>query len=129
MWNPYCFVNITSEKRVIDSDKRYTNSHKKGQEIEKKEGLNSGDGFKLGISMEVVEVEPEITPEELLEQAKLEAQQIISEDEILTAQSEDIRALADLVEAVLEEGSFCVIGNENAIRKEEHLFMNIRNLN
>ena len=50
-------------------------------------------------------------------------------DEILNAQSEDIRALADLVEAVLQEGSFCVIGNENAIRKEEHLFMNIRNLN
>ncbi len=50
-------------------------------------------------------------------------------DEILNAQAEDIRALADVIEAVLEDGHFCVIGNENAIRKEEHLFMNIRNLN
>uniref|UniRef100_UPI004056A0CF insulinase family protein n=1 Tax=Agathobacter sp. TaxID=2021311 RepID=UPI004056A0CF len=50
-------------------------------------------------------------------------------DEILAAQAEDIQALADLIEAVLEEGNFCVIGNENAIRKEEQLFMNIRSLN
>lgn len=79
MWNPYYFVNITSEKRVIDSDKRYTDSHKKGQEKQIKEGFNSSDGFKVGIPMEVVEIEPEITPEELLEQARIEASQIISE--------------------------------------------------
>ena len=50
-------------------------------------------------------------------------------DEILNANTEDIRALADMIEAVLKDNNFCVIGNENAIRKEEHLFMHIRNVN
>lgn len=50
-------------------------------------------------------------------------------DEILTATQEDIRALADLVEAVLSDENICVIGNENNIRKEEAMFMNIKNLN
>ncbi len=43
-------------------------------------------------------------------------------DEILQAEPEDIRALAELVEAVLSDGQLCVVGNENAIRKEERLF-------
>ncbi len=50
-------------------------------------------------------------------------------DEILRATDADIRALADLVEAVLSDGNFCVIGNENNIQKEKELFMNIRSLN
>ena len=50
-------------------------------------------------------------------------------DEILNASQEDIRALADLVEAVLSDNNFCVLGNENNIRKEEELFMSIKNLN
>ena len=50
-------------------------------------------------------------------------------DQILYATQEDIRALADMIEAVLSDGNFCVLGNENAIRKEENMFMSIRNLN
>ena len=50
-------------------------------------------------------------------------------DEILNATDADIRALADIVQAVLSDGNFCVIGNENNIKKEEALFMNIRSLN
>ena len=50
-------------------------------------------------------------------------------NQILNATQEDIRALADMIEAVLGDDNFCVLGNENAIRKEEDMFMSIRNLN
>ena len=50
-------------------------------------------------------------------------------DQILHATQEDIRALAEMIEAVLSDGNFCVLGNENTIRQEEDMFMNIRNLN
>ena len=50
-------------------------------------------------------------------------------DEILNATDEDIRKLADLIEAVLSDGNLCVIGNENNIQKEKELFQNIRSLN
>ena len=49
-------------------------------------------------------------------------------DAILNATEEDIRALADMMEAVLSDENICVIGNENNIRKDEELFMNIRGL-
>ena len=77
--NQRYFINFDSEKRMIDSDKRYTASHKTQQAIGRMEGTSSAEGFKLGIPMEVVEVEPEVTPEELLQQARLEASQIIDE--------------------------------------------------
>ena len=50
-------------------------------------------------------------------------------NEILGATQEDIRALADMIEAVLSDGNFCVIGNEKNIRSEEEMFMGIRSLN
>ena len=50
-------------------------------------------------------------------------------DEILGATQEDIRALADMIEAVLSDGNFCVIGNEKNIRSEDEMFMGIRSLN
>lgn len=50
-------------------------------------------------------------------------------DEILGATDADIRNLADLIQAVLSDGNFCVIGNENNIQKEKELFKKIRNLN
>ena len=50
-------------------------------------------------------------------------------DEILNATEDDIRALADLIEAVLKGQNFCVLGNETNIRKEEDMFLNIRSLN
>ena len=49
-------------------------------------------------------------------------------DEILNATQEDIRNLADMIEAVLSDNNFCVVGNENMIRKEEDMFINIRSL-
>lgn len=49
-------------------------------------------------------------------------------DEILNAQLEDIRRLADLVEAVLKKDSICVIGNENMIKESAGLFENVEKL-
>lgn len=49
-------------------------------------------------------------------------------DEILYATPEDIRNLADLIAAVLEDDSLCVIGNENAIRAESGLFDSVQTL-
>ena len=49
-------------------------------------------------------------------------------NEILNAQPEDIRRLADLVEAVLKKDSICVIGNENMIKESAGLFENVEKL-
>ena len=49
-------------------------------------------------------------------------------NEILNAQPEDIRRLADLVETVLKKDSICVIGNENMIKESAGLFENIEKL-
>lgn len=49
-------------------------------------------------------------------------------NDILNAQPEDIRRLADLVEAVLKKDSICVIGNENMIKESAGLFENVEKL-
>lgn len=49
-------------------------------------------------------------------------------NEILNAQPEDIRRLADLVEAVLKKDCICVIGNENMIKESAGLFENVEKL-
>lgn len=49
-------------------------------------------------------------------------------NEILNAQPENIRRLADLVEAVLNKDSICVIGNENMIKESAGLFENVEKL-
>lgn len=49
-------------------------------------------------------------------------------NEILNAQPEDIRRLADLLEAVLKKDSICVIGNENMIKESAGLFENVEKL-
>lgn len=49
-------------------------------------------------------------------------------NEILNAKPEDIRRLADLVEAVLKKDSICVIGNENMIKESAGLFENVEKL-
>ena len=43
-------------------------------------------------------------------------------EEILEAGQEDIRALADVAEAVLAAGQVCVIGSEEAIDAEKEMF-------
>lgn len=49
-------------------------------------------------------------------------------DEILKATPEDIRMLAELVQSVLDDECLCVIGNENAIKNEKEMFMDIQAL-
>ena len=49
-------------------------------------------------------------------------------DEVLSATPEQIRALAPLVRSILEEQAICVIGNEEKIKADEDLFMNIQRL-
>lgn len=49
-------------------------------------------------------------------------------NQILDAEEKDIRALADIVEAVLKCNQFCVIGSEEKIEEQKNLFLEIRNL-
>ena len=49
-------------------------------------------------------------------------------DEILSAKPEDIRALADIAKATIEDNNLCVIGNEGLIEKNASLFKEIKNL-
>ncbi len=49
-------------------------------------------------------------------------------DEVINAEPENIRALADLIEAVLSDHNLCVIGNEDAVKKEKALFDTIEKL-
>lgn len=49
-------------------------------------------------------------------------------DEILSADVGSIRALADLVQAVLSSGNICVVGNEKKIEENKELFKEVKNL-
>ena len=49
-------------------------------------------------------------------------------DQVLDAAREDIRGLSGLVQAVLAEGSFCVVGNEEKIEANRELFGEVANL-
>ena len=46
-------------------------------------------------------------------------------NQILDATQEDIRALADVAEAVLKADQICVIGGEDRIEENSDLFMNV----
>ena len=48
--------------------------------------------------------------------------------EILGAQQEDIRALADVVEAVLAADQLCVIGSEEKIEEQKDMFGEVKTL-
>lgn len=48
--------------------------------------------------------------------------------EVLDATVKDIRALAEIVEAVLKENYFCVIGSEEKIEEQKELFMEVRSI-
>jgi Zn-dependent M16 (insulinase) family peptidase len=50
-------------------------------------------------------------------------------DEVLDADVEDIRALADAIEAALADNCIIAIGNEDAIEKDADLFDKIESLN
>ena len=49
-------------------------------------------------------------------------------DQILAATQEDLRQLADMIQAVLDDGYLCVIGNEDKIEEEKDMFMQVINL-
>ncbi len=49
-------------------------------------------------------------------------------DEILDAQPEDIRKLADLIDAVVKQGYLCVVGSESALSKHEELLNSVKPL-
>lgn len=49
-------------------------------------------------------------------------------NQILDANVEDIRALAPLIEAVLDQNQICVVGNEEEIEKERELFQEVKSL-
>lgn len=49
-------------------------------------------------------------------------------DEILNVTQEDIRNLADIVQAVLDTGALCVIGNDEQIKADRGMFGEIKNL-
>lgn len=51
-----------------------------------------------------------------------------SRNEILDAEPEQIRGLAEYIRAFMQDGYLCVVGNEQMIRAEEKLFMHIENL-
>ena len=46
--------------------------------------------------------------------------------QILEAGQEDIRALADIVQTVLDAGLICVIGSEEKIEQQKQLFEEVR---
>ena len=49
-------------------------------------------------------------------------------EEVLDATEEDIRALAEIVEAILKNNYFCVIGSEEKIEEQKNLFMELRSI-
>ena len=49
-------------------------------------------------------------------------------EQVLDATQEDIRALAPLLRAILDTGSFCVVGNEEKIEANRNLFGTVESL-
>ena len=48
--------------------------------------------------------------------------------QILDAQQDDIRALADVVKAMLDQNLLCVIGNEEKIEEQKDMFLEVKTL-
>lgn len=49
-------------------------------------------------------------------------------NQVIEAQQEDIRALAEMMEAVLRQENLCVIGAEDTLEAEAQMFMEVKNL-
>lgn len=49
-------------------------------------------------------------------------------DQVLATKVDDIRALKGHIDAILEDGYICVVGNEEAIKAESDRFMNLENM-
>lgn len=84
---PQYYLNIGSEKVIINADERFLNSKKgsvvtplneesMGQDVQMQE--ISEDSFMSGIAAEEVQLEPQPSAEEILEEAHAEAEMILS---------------------------------------------------
>ena len=49
-------------------------------------------------------------------------------DELLSCEQKDIRALAEYIDAIMEENAVCVVGNGQAIEENKEMFGKIENL-
>lgn len=49
-------------------------------------------------------------------------------DQVLNASAADIRALKGLIQSVLEDEDICVIGNEETLKNEKEMFLQLENL-
>ena len=49
-------------------------------------------------------------------------------EELIGTTADDINALAGIVEAIVNSGSFCVAGSEEKIEENRQMFMNVRKL-
>lgn len=49
-------------------------------------------------------------------------------DQVIGATKEDICGLKPLIESVLSDGNLCVIGNEDALKAQKEMFMELKNL-
>ncbi len=49
-------------------------------------------------------------------------------DQVLTATQEDVRALANVAKAVLEQSCLCVVGSETKLKEEKDLFQSVEQL-
>ena len=70
-------------------------------------GLNSLSAYMTGLTKEIMQKE---------------------RDELLSAQPEDIRALAEYIRAFLADECLCVVGNAEKIKDAEAMFMHVENL-
>lgn len=81
----YYVVNTENETRIINSDDRFRafGDNSASEEVEFPSSEEIIDGFIAGLDAEEIHLEPQITPEEILEQAYAEAEGILA-----TAQAE-----------------------------------------
>ena len=49
-------------------------------------------------------------------------------DQVIDATAADIRGLKDMIAAVLSEENLCVIGNEEKLREDREMFLELKNL-
>jgi len=90
------FIKYNFAQEVPATKARIINSNRKMEEMMKtwqaapvvEEQMEDEEVFSEGLMAEVVEIEPQITPEELLEQAEAEARQMIDDANAVAAQIE-----------------------------------------
>ena len=87
----YCF-NLATETRVINADERYRQSIQ--ATIKEEQSFPSSgemiDGFLAGLDAEEIQLESQVTPEEILEQARIDSEAIIAR-----AQAEALQITSD----------------------------------